>query len=281
MISMSFWAPHWSFGLADCCKLPPVPPAAVGDAKIPVIQRVAEGCGAGRWRGPGGKCHPMFDGQGLPAGIPPRPGSQEVLAKLIRCHKQMEYDARLGWRPRRSGCAFASLRLPRPSQFCESASFVGKAGLGEIAPKPSRPGTPSRSPGSRQRIDDSGMLKRRYRRCSSGGSSSSSSGVSNPSLSALLRSLSGSAFGRCSIVLAAASSSGSLPMFAAMRLASSRVRLIARQAVRRGDYVGNRGKSGSARLALETTFMTHNGRAATQWSSVPTALGLGVGQDAR
>ena len=51
-----------------------------------------------------------------------------------------------------------------------------------------------------------------------------------------------------------------LAMFAAIRLASSRVRLIARQAVRRGDYVGNRGKSGSARLALETTFMTHNRR---------------------
>jgi hypothetical protein len=34
---------------------------------------------------------------------------------------------------------------------------------------------------------------------------------------------------------------------------------LGRQAVRRGDYVGNRGESGSARLALETTFMTHNG----------------------
>src|SRR6266480_3534231 len=45
--------------------------------------------------------------------------------------------------------------------------------------------------------------------------------------------------------------------FAAIRRVSSRVRLIARQAaVRRGDYVGNRGKCGSARLALETTFMS-------------------------
>jgi hypothetical protein len=43
-----------------------------------------------------------------------------------------------------------------------------------------------------------------------------------------------------------------------MRHASSRVRLIAPQAARRGEYVGNRGKSGSARLALETTFMTRN-----------------------
>jgi hypothetical protein len=53
------------------------------------------------------------------------------------------------------------------------------------------------------------------------------------------------------------SSSGSVAMFAAIRLASSRVRPTARQAVRRGDYVGNRGKTGSARLALEMTFMTH------------------------
>jgi hypothetical protein len=56
-----------------------------------------------------------------------------------------------------------------------------------------------------------------------------------------------------------AGSSGSLAilaMFTAMRHASSRVRLIARQAVRPGDYVGNRGKRGSERLALETTFMT-------------------------
>ena len=45
-------------------------------------------------------------------------------------------------------------------------------------------------------------------------------------------------------------------MLVAMRRASSPVRLIARQAVRRGDYVGNRGECGSARLALETTFMT-------------------------
>src|SRR5436190_6148740 len=38
------------------------------------------------------------------------------------------------------------------------------------------------------------------------------------------------------------SNSGSLAMLAVMRRASSRVRLIARQAVRRGDYVGNRGE---------------------------------------
>jgi hypothetical protein len=58
-------------------------------------------------------------------------------------------------------------------------------------------------------------------------------------------------------VLAAAISPGGLVTFAAIRLVSSRVRLIARQAVRRGDYVGNRRKSGRAQLAPETTFMTH------------------------
>jgi hypothetical protein len=52
---------------------------------------------------------------------------------------------------------------------------------------------------------------------------------------------------------------GSLAMFTAMRHASSRVGLIARQAVRRGDYVGNWGKSRSARLALETMLMTRSG----------------------
>ena len=77
-------------------------------------------------------------------------------------------------------------------------------------------------------------------------SSGGSSGVSSPSLSAPLIA---QRFRLWLLfhVLAAASSPGSLAMFA--RLASSRVRLIARQAVRRGDYVGN-GGSGSARLAL-------------------------------
>jgi SAM domain (Sterile alpha motif) len=83
----------------------------------------------------------------------------------------------------------------------------------------------SRSPGCGQRIDVLKPLKRYFRR-SSGGSSSSSSGVSRPSLSAPLI----AQWFRLRLlfhVLAAASSSGSLAMFA--RLASSRVRLIARQ----------------------------------------------------
>jgi hypothetical protein len=94
----------------------------------------------------------------------------------------------------------------------------------------------SRSPGCGQRIDDVEMLRRYFRR-SSGGSSSSSSGVGRPSL---LR-----ATHRLWLLfhwLFSRSEQPRLATFAANRLASSRVRLIARQAVRRGDYVGNRGE---------------------------------------
>jgi hypothetical protein len=49
---------------------------AAGAAVTPVqtsqrgslVINVAEGCGAGWWRGPGGKCHPMFDGRACPPG---------------------------------------------------------------------------------------------------------------------------------------------------------------------------------------------------------------------
>ena len=33
-----------------------------------LIIRVAEGCGVGFWRGPGGKCHPFPHGRACPAG---------------------------------------------------------------------------------------------------------------------------------------------------------------------------------------------------------------------
>jgi hypothetical protein len=32
------------------------------------IKRIAEGCGPGFWRGPGGHCHPMFNGRACPPG---------------------------------------------------------------------------------------------------------------------------------------------------------------------------------------------------------------------
>ncbi len=61
--------------------------------------------------------------------------------------------------------------------------------------------------------------------------------------------------------------SGSLAKFAAMRRASSRVSRFGRRAMRRSQYVRNRGRSGSARPALETTFMTHKRRGALALSS--------------
>jgi len=34
---------------------------------------VAEGCGPGWWRGPGGRCHPMYNGRACPRGYHLRP----------------------------------------------------------------------------------------------------------------------------------------------------------------------------------------------------------------
>ena len=44
-----------------------VMPAPVGVPNASVV-KVAEGCGAGFWRGPGGKCHPMYNGRACPPG---------------------------------------------------------------------------------------------------------------------------------------------------------------------------------------------------------------------
>ena len=33
-----------------------------------LVVTVAEGCGRGWWRGPGGRCHPMFNGRACPPG---------------------------------------------------------------------------------------------------------------------------------------------------------------------------------------------------------------------
>jgi hypothetical protein len=42
-------------------------PAPVGKTDSLVI-KAAEGCGPGFWRGPHGRCHPMFDGRACPPG---------------------------------------------------------------------------------------------------------------------------------------------------------------------------------------------------------------------
>jgi len=45
-----------------------VTPAPIGSADEGVIIRVAEGCGAGWWRGPEGRCHPYARNRWCPAG---------------------------------------------------------------------------------------------------------------------------------------------------------------------------------------------------------------------
>ena len=44
-----------------------VAPAPIDNARSVVVQ-VAEGCGEGFWRGPGGKCHPFAKGRECPRG---------------------------------------------------------------------------------------------------------------------------------------------------------------------------------------------------------------------
>ena len=55
-----------AFGVATAAGAA-ITPAVVGKGNSVVI-KVAEGCGPGFWRGPGGKCHPMFDGKVCPPG---------------------------------------------------------------------------------------------------------------------------------------------------------------------------------------------------------------------
>jgi hypothetical protein len=43
-------------------------PVQRGNADGLLIITVAEGCGPGMWRGPGGRCHPMFNGRACPPG---------------------------------------------------------------------------------------------------------------------------------------------------------------------------------------------------------------------
>ena len=42
-------------------------PAPIGNGESAVI-KVAEGCGPGFWRGPGGRCHPFAVGRACPVG---------------------------------------------------------------------------------------------------------------------------------------------------------------------------------------------------------------------
>src|SRR5262249_16229475 len=58
-----------------------VMPAPVGKADS-LITRVAEGCGPGMWRGPGGRCDPRWNGRAGPPGYPLGPNRR-------RCHPNM------------------------------------------------------------------------------------------------------------------------------------------------------------------------------------------------
>jgi hypothetical protein len=55
-----------AFGLATAAGAA-VTPVLSSKAGSNVIT-VAEGCGPGMWRGPGGRCHPMFNGRACPPG---------------------------------------------------------------------------------------------------------------------------------------------------------------------------------------------------------------------
>ena len=54
----------FSFATASDAAIMPVPVGTGSDLTI----RVAEGCGPGFWRGPGGRCHPFAAGRLCPPG---------------------------------------------------------------------------------------------------------------------------------------------------------------------------------------------------------------------
>ena len=54
----------FGFAMASSAAIAPVPFGAGSDLTI----RVAEGCGPGFWRGPGGACHPFARGRLCPPG---------------------------------------------------------------------------------------------------------------------------------------------------------------------------------------------------------------------
>lgn len=66
MIKTVFLGAALAFGLATVASAA-VTPVPLGKVNSSVIN-VAEGCGPGMWRGPGGRCHPMFDGRACPPG---------------------------------------------------------------------------------------------------------------------------------------------------------------------------------------------------------------------
>jgi len=62
-----------AFGLATAANAG-IAPGPIGSQSL--IVKVAEGCGPGWWRGPGGKCHPMATGRACPPGYHLGPDGQ-------------------------------------------------------------------------------------------------------------------------------------------------------------------------------------------------------------
>ena len=54
-------------GLATAASAAGFTPVPIG-TNDGLIVKIAEGCGAGFWRGPGGRCHPMAMGRACPPG---------------------------------------------------------------------------------------------------------------------------------------------------------------------------------------------------------------------
>jgi hypothetical protein len=55
-----------TLGLATAASAGPIPVQRSNADSL--IINVAEGCGAGWWRGPHGVCHPMYNGRACPPG---------------------------------------------------------------------------------------------------------------------------------------------------------------------------------------------------------------------
>ena len=63
MIGKSILGALLALGMAASAQAAMVAPSV---ERGPAVTLVAEGCGAGWWRGPGGHCHPMAMGRACP-----------------------------------------------------------------------------------------------------------------------------------------------------------------------------------------------------------------------
>jgi hypothetical protein len=66
MIKTTLLSAALAFGIATAASAG-IAPAPIGNTSSPIV-KVAEGCGPGFWRGPGGRCHPFAVGRACPPG---------------------------------------------------------------------------------------------------------------------------------------------------------------------------------------------------------------------